>query len=324
VKGCRIAVLSSERLTRRQVARALAASGCEVEFVGDLATLDTLLGTAPPDLLVLDGDRPEAELEMLLERHAQHPPVVLLALSADRRVVLDLVRLHHVGNFVAKHGALRAVAPVVDERELLATCEKMLSRAIFGVDRYIGCFGVVVHRHTVTSVEDRDRVLAVFEEYLVALDCLPSVVPGMVTVADELILNAIIHAPRDAAGQPKYEAEHLDPQLVLEPQEYVEVAWGSDGQRLMLSVTDHFGRLDDATLYNYLARGLEAEQLEPEIKPSGAGLGLVMSFRSIHQLVFNIEESVRTEVIAGWYLRVNNALEFRQVGKSLNVFRTAA
>jgi hypothetical protein len=40
----------------------------------------------------------------------------------------------------------------------------------------------------------------------------------------------------------------------------------------------------------------------------------------MHQLVFNVQDKVRTEAIAGWYLRVQSAQEFKLVGKSLNVF----
>jgi hypothetical protein len=85
-------------------------------------------------------------------------------------------------------------------------------------------------------------------------------------------------------------------------------------------VRDNFGMLAKKTLHNYVGRGFDSAQLTPETKPGGAGLGLTMSLRSIHQLIFNIQDQVRTEVIAGWYLRVNSAGEFRQVGKSLNVF----
>lgn len=88
----------------------------------------------------------------------------------------------------------------------------------------------------------------------------------------------------------------------------------------MLSVSDRFGALNRQTLLGYVAKGVGGGKLAVEGKTSGAGLGLSMSFLSIHQLIFNIQERTRTEAIAGWYLRVNTAAEFRQVSKSLNVF----
>jgi hypothetical protein len=130
----------------------------------------------------------------------------------------------------------------------------------------------------------------------------------------------MVHAPRDANGEPKYEKVGAGPNLKLEPHETVTVTWGCDGQRLMLSVTDDFGRLDKRTVFEYVSRLFSGEKLVVETKTSGAGLGLSMAVMNLHQLVFNVWETRRTEAIAGWYLRVSNAAEFRTVGKSLNLF----
>jgi len=130
----------------------------------------------------------------------------------------------------------------------------------------------------------------------------------------------MIHAPVDAEGNPKYRHLPRSRELRLEPGETVQVGYGCDGQRLMLSVSDNFGRLDKETLYKYLAAAFQKQLLTPEDKPSGAGLGLSMSFHSIHQLIFNIHDHQRTEAIAGWYLRLDTTGEFRKVEKSLNIF----
>ena len=315
-----IHVLTSHRQTRRQVSRALCAGGIVPRFLERPEELDQ----AQPDLVILDCDNTDAHVmdDVLarLNRHRVHVPVVILSVGSDKGPLIELIQRYDVGNLVAKHGAIRAVFPVLDERELLVTCHKVVQRDIFGIDKYVASWGVVLHRACVTSMEDKGPFLNAFENYLVELDCPQSVVPSIVTVAEELILNAVVHAPRHEDGAPKYEELGPRPDLVLEPHEYVDIAYGCDGQRLMLSVTDNFGRLNKETLYNYLARGFDQTQMEAETKPGGAGLGLSLSFRSIHQLIFNIQESVRTEVIAGWYLRVSTASEFRQVGKSLNLF----
>jgi hypothetical protein len=310
------------RQTRRQIARALHAGGITVHFTERLDEMSTLLQRARPNLIVIDCNN---EMNMVegfithLNRMNEHPPVVMLSLGDETGALLNLVERHDIGNLVAKHGAIRAVYPVFDERELLVTCEKVLRGNIFGIEKYVGSWGVVLHRAVITSTTEKAPFLSQFEQYLVDLDCPQSVVPGIVTVAEELMLNAIIHAPHHADGTPKY--EHIEPStdLFLESHEHVHVVYGCDGVRLMLSVSDNFGRLDRHTLYKYLSRSFNAQQ-SPELKPSGAGLGLSLAFRSIHQLIFNIQEGVRTEVIAGWYLRIASASEFRQVGKSFNLF----
>jgi hypothetical protein len=318
-----VAVLTPQRQTRRQVARALHSGGILSQFCEQPSQIAELLGRKP-ELIILDCDSPTPtlleETLSILETAGNPCPVVLLSMSANKTPLMALIQKHDIGNLVAKHGAIRAVFPVLDERELLVTCEKVIRRNIFGIDKYVGSWGVKVHHATITAIRDKAPIIGDFEQYLIALDCQETIVQGIVTVAEELILNAVVHAPRSPDGSPKYEDIGPRADLVLEPHEYVNVAYGCDGQRLMLSVTDHFGRLNKKTLHSYVSRGFEAVQLEPEGKTSGAGLGLSLSLRSIHQLIFNIQDSVRTEVIAGWYLRVSSASEFRKVSKSLNVF----
>jgi hypothetical protein len=210
---------------------------------------------------------------------------------------------------------------MIDERELLVTCEKFLRRDIFGIDKYIGAWGVVLHRATIDSVASKASFLDEFEQYVTDLGSPSAIIPEIVTVADELIINALIHAPHLPDGRPKYEAVASKANIVLEPHEVIEVVYGCDGRSLMLSVADNFGRLGKRTLYDYLSRSFQGRPLVVENKPGGAGLGLSLSTHNIHQLIFNIQDTVRTEAIAGWYLRVLNAREFTQVEKSINVFR---
>jgi hypothetical protein len=317
--GSRVGVLTDNRQTRRQVARALYSGGIDVAFAENADGLTPEILRC--DLLIIDGDNGNS-VELALERvhSAPRPPsVILLSLGADKRPLFELVQRHDISNLVAKHGAIRAVHPVLDERELLVTCEKVLRRNIFGIDKYVGSWGVVLHKKLITSTRDKQPLMTEFEAFLRNLDCPGSVVPAIVTVAEELLLNAVVHAPHDKNGRPRYEHLGPDPDLTLLPEEYVEVIYGCDGQRLMLSVSDHFGRLAKSTLYRYLTRGF-SDQIDVETKSGGAGLGLSLSYRSIHQLIFNIQDRRRTEVIAGWYLRVHSASEFRNVGKSLNLF----
>lgn len=322
--GSSILVLTTQRQTQRQIARALHASGTAATFVHSRAELEQAIGARRPDLAILDCDGLAVDdtesLLVTLAETARPVPVILVSTGEDKGGLLELVQRYDVGNLLAKRGALRAAYPQLDERELLVTCEKVLSRDIFGVDKYIGSWGIVLRRDELSRLKDKARFLETFERFVTELDCPPSVIHEIVTVADELIINAAVHAPRGTDGAPKYEKLGAHPDLVLEPGEEVSITFGCDGQYLMLSVSDNFGRLDRTTLHAYLSRAFQAQPLDLETKTSGAGLGLSFAARSIHHLVFNIQDGVRTEAIAGWYLRVPNAREFGQVGKSLNVF----
>ncbi|MEO6952585.1 MAG: hypothetical protein ABI321_12280 [Polyangia bacterium] len=314
-----VAVVTPHRQNRRQVARSLHSGGILTTFY-DRPDVDAILAQRP-GITIIDCDAYEPPDTLAVVRALDGiSSVVLLSSSADKSQLLDLIHKHDIGNLVAKHGAIRAVYPMLDERELLVTCEKVLRRNIFGIEKYVGSWGVVVHHAVLTKLAEKSAVLEGFERYLNALDVPETITQGIVTVAEELILNAVIHAPRDEHGHAKYESIGPRHDLCLDKGEEVRIAYGCDGQRLMLSVTDNFGRLEKHTLRNYLTRAFDGAMLTTEDKASGAGLGLSMSLRSIHQLIFNIQDQKRTEVIAGWYLRVNSAGEFRQVGKSLNVF----
>lgn len=322
--GRSIVVLTTQRQTQRQIARALHASGTRAAFAHTPAELEAALAAGPPDLAIFDCDGlvvedTERVLVALGEARAK-TPVILVSTGEDKGTLLDLVQRYDVGNLLAKRGALRAAYPQLDERELLVTCEKVLSHDIFGIDKYIGSWGIVLHDHALGRMRDKARFLEEFEAYVTDLDCPPSVIHEIVTVADELIINAAVHAPRNPDGTPKYESLGARPDLVLAPGEEVTITYGCDGQTLMLSVSDAFGRLERATLHAYISRAFSPTPLDIETKASGAGLGLSFAARSIHHLVFNIQDRVRTEAIAGWNLRVPNAREFGQVAKSLNVF----
>ena len=320
----RVAVLTTNRNTRRQIARALGSGGLETVFFDSPEALGEALPSVAPDLLIVDADTvaPMSAEPVLRQDRLLNPsrPVVLLSVGENKAELLRLIRTQDIGNLVAKQGAIRAAFPVLDERELLVTCQKVLRRDIFGIEKYVGLWGAQLVRMQLTSIADKTPFLVEFEQYLSRLDTPARVAPGIAMVAEELILNAMVHAPHDEYGEPKYESLGPRPDLQMEPHEYVQVAYCCDGQRLMLSVTDNFGRLSRATVLNYLARGIDGEKLSVETKTGGAGLGLSMAFGGLHQLIYNIQENVRTEAIAGWFLRVNDAREFRSVAKSLNLF----
>ena len=301
-----------------------------VTFLETVEQTTAAIASDQHQLLILDCDNGEARAATAtLEAIGRQPrpiPVVLLSLRHDKTPMLRLLEGYDFSHLVAKHGAIRVAkgtsrveTAMLDERELRVTVEKVVSRDIFGIDKYIGSWGVAFEKRIIKSIAEKGPFLDEFEAYVRDLECPNVVVPEIVTVAEEFLLNAMIHAPRNPDGSLKYEDQGIRPDLVLAPNEYVQVVYGCDGQRLMVSVSDNFGGLNKKTLFEYLKRGFTAG-IEPEQKPSGAGLGLSLSLRNIHQLVFNVHDRRRTEAIAGWYLRVQSAQEFRSVGKSLNVF----
>ncbi|MBX7098082.1 MAG: hypothetical protein K1X89_10240 [Myxococcaceae bacterium] len=311
--------------TRRQVARTLYSGGMELRFCETPMDVERVISADKPGLLIIDADTVDPStvqdaLGQWMRKSPPRGPTILLSLGENKEPLFKLLQTYEVANLIAKHGAIRAVFPLLDERELLVTAQKVLRKDIFGVEKYVGIWGVPIHRHVLRSMSDKYDLTHELEGFLTDLEVPSSVVPDMVTVADELMVNAIVHAPRTPKGEPKYEHLGPDPKLVLEPAEYGEVTWACDGQRFMFGVSDPFGSLSRERVNQYVAKSFSPSKQAIETKSSGAGLGLAMAVKRVHQLVFNIREHERTEVLAGWYLRVENAGEFRQVSRSLNVF----
>src|SRR5207237_525041 len=117
-----IAAVCPHRPTRRQVARALSSGGFELQFFDGPELAQRDLTAHAPRLIMIDADNVDRLLiESVLrgvEAAHQRIPVVLLSLAADKSALLDLLRQHDLSNVIAKHGAIRATHPMVDEREL--------------------------------------------------------------------------------------------------------------------------------------------------------------------------------------------------------------
>jgi hypothetical protein len=318
-----VSALIAKTRTRRQVGRALSSGDLGVQFAGDLAELKAVDGNVRGQLLLVEIDAPNvAAIGSLIEdvaALAAGRPVLLLSIGGNDPL-LELIHRNDITNVVSQHGAVRATTPEFDERELLVTCAKTLSGDIFGIEKYVGAWGAKLHRLTVKSMAEKHPALEGIEGLLSSMQVSQTIATDIINVADELLLNAIVHAPRDAEGREKYANVGPASDLVLARNEYVSLTYGCDGQRFMLGVTDEFGELQRETLYRYVSKGFSGDKLTPEDKVSGAGLGLTLAFRGIHQLICNVHVSRRTEIIAGWYLPVTSTLEFRRVGKSFNLF----
>jgi hypothetical protein len=116
-------------------------------------------------------------------------------------------------------------------------------------------------------------------------------------VADELLMNALYHAPVDTRGKPLYKDMPRGEVSRVPLAAPVTVQYASDGKSFAVGVRDRFGSVSRDVLTNYLTRAA-AGQAEIEQKTSGAGLGLATVLRSSSRLVFNLTPGASLEVIA--------------------------
>ncbi|HEU5056319.1 MAG TPA: hypothetical protein VFU21_07330 [Kofleriaceae bacterium] len=240
------------------------------------------------------------ELDVLLATARGRAPVVGLIGGDRRQAFLDLLCRREVFNICAPRADDKGRG-AFDAGELVATCEKILRRDCFGLDKYMSGFGIELSHQVIVRALERDQVVERLTAVVRALGGGRRLVESVGLVADELITNAIYNAPRDPDGQPRYAHRSRREKVTLEPTEYVRLDYGSDGRAFGIAVTDNFGRLTPDTIRAGIERCLTCQ--DPiEQKQGGAGLGIYTALGSVNQLVVNVDQGVRTEVIALWDL----------------------
>jgi hypothetical protein len=88
-------------------------------------------------------------------------------------------------------------------------------------------------------------------------------------VLHELAVNAMLDAPVDAQGQPKYAHRRTEVQEV-DPEDACELGLAVDGSRIYLEAVDRFGRLTTGPF----ARALDTYGGRVQVNSSGGGAGL--------------------------------------------------
>jgi hypothetical protein len=319
-----ILVVSSNRNVQRHIIRALASAGFGTKTLPLDRDQVSLYLPRPWQMCIVDADDKQQEVRWLLnELYNKYKDVICLMVSNDHQnpFLREHLTSHDLNNVIAKHGGVAASSEMIDETELIVTCQKLFNEDIFGIEKYLPSWAIKIYEHKIKSTEQKRQIIDELEEYLLRIDCFDAVKNAVLLVADELIMNAIFNAPRDIEGNPKYADLDRADRLDLEPNETVTFRYACDGKNIALSVKDQFGSLDRDVILEYLKRGFRDEgpaEIEEDRK-GGAGLGLYLVFSSITQLTFNIHAGVSTEVIAMFYAR-SGGRAFKASGRSLNLF----
>jgi serine/threonine protein kinase len=157
----------------------------------------------------------------------------------------------------------------------------------------IASFGVQLIRVTAPHVKSA-YVNAIVED-LAAQGIRARAQRAVKSVAEEMIMNAIFHAPVDANGTKTY--VHLDRSavLTLSEREQPIVQWAIGDQHIALSVRDRFGSL---TAGQIIAALRPRNQINQGTRSLTAGLGLSMMSRAARHLFFAVAPGQSCEVFA--------------------------
>ena len=296
-----VLVCSDRARTWRQVTPPLAGAGNQLVHGQSTERSVELLHSGAVDLALVEWPS-GVDLDAVVEAAGERVPLVVLVSETGIKALEELICRRGLMHLCAARPEQEAsAARVVDPAELVVTCEKILRRDIFGLDKYLAGFGIERPSRVIMHAAERDGLVAQLTEAVRALGAGRRVVESVSLVADELFTNAVYNAPRDPDGVPRYAHVNRREKIALEPGEYVHFEFGSDGRTFGLSISDGFGALAPEVLRGAIQRCVSRH--DPiEQKAGGAGIGLYAALCHADQLVFNLAPGQRTEVIGLWNL----------------------
>ena len=235
------------------------------------------------DLVVSDISMPGMRgPDFLHEVHTLYPKIksaLLTSLNIDEYIAL--ARRSPVSSIIPK-----TVPFNFKGMELIL--DGLLTGDVFGLTRYLlhgervvlGWYDV---KSSAESTFVRDKVISELRSKF-------GDVGDTALILDEILTNAVYHAPAKQAAAAQKDAKY--PDIRLEPSEYVYVQVGYDDEKYGVSVLDTQGKLTRDMVLGKMERHVSGEGLS-----DGSGRGLHMSRLFADRMVINIERNKRTEVI---------------------------
>jgi len=277
-------VITRDNRLKREVQRVTASTASNAQFILEASALDKV---ERPDLVIFDAraERPPTELGKRL------PDDCALIYIVDEDALIDglgYLEDPRVTSIMG-HGAR------FDADEFIASATKALRHNLFGLAKYFP-WGVTTFSIVVSSGAQKSKAIDVILEYAALAGVRAPVRDRIQTVADELMMNALYHAPVDDQGKELYAGKTIRELSQLPEVPSIEVQYGSSGRYFGISVRDGGGSLTRDRAMQYLAKA-RSGTADVEQKISGAGLGLVSVLRSVSKLIFNLEPGTSTEVI---------------------------
>ena len=279
-----MAVVTKDNALKRAVKRVTTATGSTADFVRDSRELDRSRAFdlaifdaryEPPNKDFLAAMPPQAKLVHILDGDGL---VDRLALLKDKRTASLLC---HDDRF--------------DDDEFIASATKALRGEVFGLQKYFP-WGVTTFSMLIKNADEKGRAIEILMQYAKLAGVRGPVRDRIQLVADELIMNGLYHAPVNEAGRPLFEGKTPRELAQLAEIPAVQVQYGCSGRYFGMSVRDTGGSLTRQRTLEYLFKAKTGKEIET--KASGAGLGLVSVLQSVSKLVFNLEPTVSTEVVA--------------------------
>jgi hypothetical protein len=299
-------ILERNKLVGRKVGRLFMATGASVTHIEDPAQLEDVIEGA----CTLCADTFDADLVAEHVRARRGLRGLLWTaepLKRSLRYVVETPGIDHVFGRRDFESPPRDWEVLMVARRLLVPCGPPALPAYLD-------WGFTGLELEIASSDQRDAAVAQVTDLVGRLG-LPKRVDTMFgELAHELLMNAMYDAPVDDRGRPKYAGDRKA-SITLEPGERPTVRAGTDGSRMVLQVTDPFGRLERRHVVESLARGLAGGEMDRS--HGGAGLGMMVCHNASSAMFFDVARGRHTEVTALLELDLNQR-ELKTLARSLH------
>lgn len=283
IDGARVLLADQDPSFVRRVARALHLElGLEVETAHDGSRALEMLQNRSYRLLVAETGMPGVPWFDLVQFLRELRPETRYALVSETppddhfRLALE----YDVGTILPKKGE----RPL---REIVETCEALLTEDVFGLDRWLGD-SPEIHGRQITNASEIQRVADEVSAWFPAGE----VRRTFRRVLVEVVTNAVYYGSLDEDGAHKMDWE-TDIRLGRDQVVYVFFGRGEAG--FGCSVVDRGGRLSKEQVLTWLEANRASGGML--LNDENHGRGLHITRRSLDRVVINIRSGDRTEVI---------------------------
>lgn len=280
VEKYRILIVDDERAIRMMLLDYLEVS-YEIETAETGEEALAILEKERFDLVISDINMPGMSGPQLLSKVRKVYPSTKTA----------LITAYNVDEYIraAKEFSITNIIPKTvpfNFTELDFIVHGLVTGEIFGLPRYLLPDGTIIEKHTITSTNDARRV----QDHLIGLFHKKFGTSGdMKLILDEIITNALYHAPKHKDGSEKYKEFS---NITLEENEYIYVECGYDDEKYGVAVIDYQGRLTKERVLYKIDRQITGEGLLDD-----SGRGIHMSRLFADRMIINIDPNKKTEVI---------------------------
>lgn len=280
-----MAVVTPDKRLKRAIKRVTAATASNATFVKELAEVPE---DPPVDMAILDA-RESTPTEKQLEQLSENVSIAYILDEENLISTVDMLTDSRVSSLLCHNDTF-------DDDEFIASVTKALRGDVFGLQKYFP-WGVTTYSMVISSYQEKTEAISIIYDYAREAGLRGPVRDRIQLVSDELMMNALYHAPVDEDGQEMFRHVSRKDLAKLAKVPAIEVQYGCSGRYFGLSIRDSGGSLTREKTLQYLMRAKNATA-QIETKETGAGLGLISVLRSVSKLIFNLEPGHSTEVIA--------------------------